>query len=118
MQFSDIPKEEWPQRLISHLTGRALNVFNRNVPTNCVDDYDKLKNALMDAMGLSKERCSREFWSFQRKYGVNCQDMARQLEAMAERYAEGCETYRIVSDFLLWGSFSHYTRWTPPNMSE
>ena len=28
MLFSEIPKEEWPQRLITHLTGRALNAFN------------------------------------------------------------------------------------------
>ena len=105
MKFSEIPKEEWPQRLISHLTGKALNVFNRNVPTDCVDDYKKLKDALMDAMGLSRERCSREFWSFQRTYGDNCQDIARQLEAMAERYAEGCETVQDCVRLFATGKF-------------
>ncbi len=105
MKFSDVPKEEWPQRLISHLTGRALNAFNRNVPTDCVDDYDRLKEALMDAMGLSKERCSREFWTFQRKYGDNCQDVARQLEAMAERYTEGCRTAQDCVRVFAMGKF-------------
>ena len=85
MQFSDILKEEWPHRLISSLTGRVLNDFNRSVSEDCANDYEKLKEALLNALGLSKERCNREFLSFQRKHGDNCQDVVRQLKAMAAK---------------------------------
>ena len=104
MQFCDIPKEEWPHRLILRLTGRALNVFNRNVPEECAYHNVKLNEALLNALGLSKEH-NREYWSFQKKHGDNCQDVARQLEAMAERYDNGCTTVQDCVRLFAMGKF-------------
>ena len=67
MQEAEIPQKEWSSRLISLLTGKALATFHSNVPQEAMNSYVDLKEALMEAMGLSLAQCRRTFWSFTRK---------------------------------------------------
>ena len=55
MEEAGIPDKEWPSRLISLLTGKAL--------TASMEPYTKLKEALLEALGFSLDQCRRTFWS-------------------------------------------------------
>ena len=52
MKQAVIPKE-WPQRLGPLLTGRTLTAYSRGVPEDAKESYPELKEALLNALGLS-----------------------------------------------------------------
>ena len=56
MTEADIPQAEWASRLTLLLTGKALTAFHKNVPEAAMDSYIDLKEALLEALGLSLEQ--------------------------------------------------------------
>ena len=92
MREASIPQKEWSSRLISLLTGKALTAFHNNVPQAVMDSYSDLKEALMEALGLSLEQCRRTFWSFTRKPGETPQEAVRRVETIYDRMVHKCET--------------------------
>ena len=92
MKEAGIPDKEWPSRLISLLTGKALTAFHNNVPQTAMEPYTKLKEALLEALGFSLDQCRRTFWSFSRKAGETPQEAVRRIEAAYDRMVRKCDT--------------------------
>ena len=91
MWEAEIPKKEWASRLISLLSGKALTVFHNNVPPSVTESYDELKEALLEALGLSLDQCSKTFWSFTKKYGETPQEAMRRVKFTYDRIVHQCE---------------------------
>ena len=92
MKEAGIPDKEWPSRLISLLTGKALTAFHNNVPQTAMEPYTKLKEALLEALGFSLNQCRRTFWPFSRKAGETLQEAVRRIEAAYDRMVRKCDT--------------------------
>ena len=84
MTDAGIPTAEWPSRLIPLLTGKVLSAYTNNVPRSVTKAYPTLKDALLNAMGLSKEPCMREYWPLQRGIAETWQDAARRVESIGK----------------------------------
>ena len=54
MTDTGIATAEWSNRLISLLTGKVLSLYTNNVPRSAAKAYPILKDALLNAMGLSQ----------------------------------------------------------------
>ena len=92
MREAEIPNKEWASRLISLLSGKALTAFHNNVPPSVTESYDELKEALLEALGLSLDHCRKTFWSFTKKYGETPQEAMRRVESTYDRIVHQCET--------------------------
>ena len=98
MTDAGIPTAEWPSRLIPLLTGNVLLAYTNNIPRSAAKVYPILKDALLNAMGLSKECCMREYWPLQRGIAETWQDAARRVESMGKYLGEDCTT--VAESFL------------------
>lgn len=67
--------------------GKALYALSNRVPSAAAVKYDDLKEALLEAMGLSVEHCRRELWTYQKRFSDSPQDVARHMEAMVNSHA-------------------------------
>ena len=94
MKEAGIAEAEWPARLGLLLTGKSLTSYSRDVPEESKNDYYKLKEALLEAMGLSQGRCRSDLWTFTKKSTESWQETARTLEFMIGRCLEGCESLK------------------------
>jgi hypothetical protein len=56
---------------------KALTAFHINASPAATDSYVELKEALLEALGLSIEQCRRTFWSFTKKLGKTSQEAVR-----------------------------------------
>ena len=77
MNKAGIKKEEWPQRLRALLSGKSLAAYANTVPKEAKDDYEALKEALLQALGLTKEQCRLDFWTLTKRYGETWQEIGR-----------------------------------------
>ena len=92
MREATIPETEWPSRLISALTGKALTAFHNSVPQSATNSYSELKEAMLEAMGLSLDKCRKTFWSFTKRTGETPQEAMRRVEAAYDRMVRKCKT--------------------------
>ena len=62
MHEGEIPKAEWASRLVPLLTGKVLYLaaYHNHVPSTAAKSYDDVKEALLDALGLSLDHCRRK----------------------------------------------------------
>ena len=105
MTAAMIPPVEWHTRLVPLLSGRSLDAYSKYVPREATGNYPALKDGLLKALGISKERCQREFWFYRKKQGDTAQDAARDVETMAERMAEGCSSVEEVVKLFSFNKF-------------
>jgi hypothetical protein len=87
MTECDIPKEQWRGCLVNCLTGRALTAYRSVIQGGEDMDYDKLKDKLLEAMGLGiadQEPNKRMIDS--------PLDMLRQLDSSYSRITRDCST--------------------------
>ena len=56
---------------------------------------------MLKALGISKERCQREFWFYKKKQGDTAQGTARDVERMAE----GCSSVEEVVKLFSFNKF-------------
>ena len=61
MKETGIEVAEWPSRLHPLLSGKALTAYSRDVPEETKKDYEHLKEAILDAMGLSVKECRADY---------------------------------------------------------
>ena len=57
MMAAEIPRDHWPKRLLPLLTGKAAAAYTCHVHTEAKDDFPKLREAMLTAMGKSKDAC-------------------------------------------------------------
>ena len=65
---AEIPKEDWCRRLQPLLTGKVLYAYSREIPEAMKQDYDKFKEALLNALGLTLPQCIEEFFRAEKKF--------------------------------------------------
>ena len=115
MQEAAIPSEEWASRLIPLLTGKALTAYSNHVSVTATSDYETLKTALLDAMGLSLNHCRRLFWNYHRQPSDTPQEIAQHLESLLRRLLQQCKTPEdYLREFQLGRLLSLY----PPEVAE
>lgn len=115
MAEAKIPKHEWASRLVPLLTGKALSAYSSHVPPAAASDYQSLKEAMLEAMGLSRNHCRRAFWTYQKKHSDTPQDICQQLEFYLNRLMQDCGTVADCKrEFLMGKLLSYY----PPEVAE
>ena len=62
MKDAEVEEEVWDKHLVPRLTGKALAAYASDIPDNVKGQYHTLKEALLNAMGLSRRRCSEDFF--------------------------------------------------------
>ena len=102
MKEAGIEVAEWPVRLRPLLSGKALTAYSRDVPEEAKKDYEHLKEAILDAMGLSVKECRADYFMYYKKPCESWQEAARNVEFYVNRMIYGCDTKQdIVSLFAL-----------------
>lgn len=105
MEEAEIPRVEWASRLVPLLTGKVLAAYHSQVPSTAVKSYEDLKEALLDALGLSLDHCRRKFWTFYRKYSDSPQEVLRQIETTYHRLTHRCTTPAEIEWEMVLGRF-------------
>ena len=67
MVEAEVEEEEWPRYLKTLLTGAPLAALTRSIPDEKKKNYQILKNALLNACGLSLLDCAFQFFSQTKK---------------------------------------------------
>ena len=51
--------------------------YSNAVPKEAKEDYYSMKEALLQALGMTSEQCKLDIWSLHKKYGETWQEVAR-----------------------------------------
>ena len=100
MKEAEIEKEEWPRRLSVLLSGKALVAYANTVPMEAKGDYNALKEALLQALGLTAEHCRLDVWTLNKRYGESWQELARRIDSMISRGTQGYKTLEEVNNIM------------------
>ena len=57
-----IPVQQWAKRLKLLLTGKALNAYARDIPEDSKGDYNRVKEALLNDLGITHTQCVEELF--------------------------------------------------------
>ena len=68
LTLNGVPRSEWGQNIHVHLSGRAQDALAQ-VPLISIDDYDVIKDTILDALGDTPDSADRSWWSMVRKSG-------------------------------------------------
>ncbi|KAJ1212117.1 hypothetical protein NDU88_007453 [Pleurodeles waltl] len=79
------PKEEWAEHLGPLLSGDACAVYQA-LPHNTAEDYDILKEAILDHLGVSERSYQRKFRSVAFTEGAKPREVAHELRDWARRW--------------------------------
>ena len=72
------------------------------VPEEAKKDYEHLKEAILDVLGLSVKECRADYFMYYKKPCESWQEAARSVEFYVNRMIYGCDTKQdIVSMFAL-----------------
>ena len=100
MKEAEIEKEEWPRWLSVLLSGKALVAYANTVPMEAKGDYNALKEALLQALGLTAEHCRLDVWTLNKRYGESWQELARRIDSMISRGTQGYKTLEEVNNIM------------------
>ena len=89
MEKAEVPTEEWPQKMSTLLSGKALDAYYSNVTEEEKKDFKLLREALLRALGCSLEQCHADFWNYRKRYQETWQETSRQVGYMIKRMAYG-----------------------------
>ncbi|KAJ1196348.1 hypothetical protein NDU88_000219, partial [Pleurodeles waltl] len=79
------PKEVWPMCLAPFLSPEAQSVYQA-LPPSTAEDYDQVKEALLDHLHLGEERYQKQFRSFTYRAGARPLSVASQLEDLCHSW--------------------------------
>ena len=102
-----IPKEKWNLHLSTLLKGEALNVYWRQ-PIDDIDDYDKLKNALLKRFKLTADGYRNKFRSTKSEDGESTFQYLSRLKSYVDRWVQMSEldpTYGNLTDLIVCEQF-------------
>ncbi|XP_069461081.1 zinc finger and SCAN domain-containing protein 30-like isoform X2 [Ambystoma mexicanum] len=80
-----LPKEEWTMHLALLLTGEARSIY-LSLPKYMRNNYDHVKNAILDHLCMSEESYRKEFRSLTFPSGAKPRAVAQQLRDWARRW--------------------------------
>ncbi|XP_069485171.1 uncharacterized protein [Ambystoma mexicanum] len=79
------PKKDWPMHLAPLLSGEALAIFQA-LPCQITEDYDQLKDAILEHVGMSEESYRKKFRSLKFTTGTRPQAVALQLSGLGRKW--------------------------------
>ena len=100
MEDAGIDREEWPARLVAKLLRKELSCYTTSVPREAAMVYSKLRKELLKALGMSIEKCQKEFWTYRKTLSDTWLETARSLEYIMKRMTEGWTTIQEVASLL------------------
>ena len=96
-----IPVQQWAKRLKPLLTGKALNAYARDVPEDSKGDYNRVKEALLNALGMTHTQCVEELFRYEKKQNLTMPEAIRQGEFILARLFQECTTKDEMMQTLL-----------------
>ena len=102
-----IPNDKWNLHLSTLLTGEALNVYWRQ-PADDIDNYDKLKTALLKRFKLTADGYRNKFRSAKSEDGESTSQYLSRLKSYVDRWVQMSEvtpTYENLSDLIVYEQF-------------
>ena len=96
-----IPVQQWAKRLKPLLTGKALNAYARDVPEDSKGDYNRVKEALLNALGMTHTQCVEELFRYEKKQNLTMPEAIRQVEFILARLFQECTTKDEMMQTLL-----------------
>ena len=102
-----IPKGKWNLHLSTLLTGEALNVYWRQ-PVDDIDDYEKLKIALLKRFKLTADGYRNKFRAARSEDGESTFQYLSRLKSYVDRWVQMSEldpTYENLSDLIVCEQF-------------
>ena len=104
MKEADIAKKEWPLRLRPLLTSKGLSAYTHDVSEEAKEDYDVLKESLLNAVD--------EFYAHGKRSSLSWPDAVRHVEFIANRLMQECTSRQeCVKAMTLARPYS----WCPPD---
>ena len=77
--------QQWAKRLKPILIGKALNAYARNVPEYSKGDYNRVKEALLNALGITHTQCLVELFRYEKKRKLTMPEAIYQVEFILAR---------------------------------
>ena len=96
MNTYEVPTNEWAHRIVSLLAGKALKAFHNDVSPTDAQDYDKIKQAILSSIGMTREDCRREWWRTHKKDSESIPEYGLRIQTWTERYVQNCSTREEV----------------------
>ena len=112
MKEADIAKKEWTLRLRPLLTGKALPAYTHDVSEEAKENYDALKESLLNALGQSIPKCVDEFYAHGKRSSLSWPDAARQVEFIANRLMQECTSRQECVKAM---TLARLYSWCPPD---
>jgi hypothetical protein len=96
------PETDWATRLAAALTGKAREAFTR-MPIGDSGDYDKLKEAILQAYNLTPEAYCLKFKSVQKMKSETHRQYAVRVRTLLERWTSGEQvaSFESLQDLLI-----------------
>ena len=69
--------QQWAKRLKPLLTGKALNTYARDVPEDSKGDYNRVKEALLNDLGMTHTQCIEELFRYEKKQNLTMPSSGR-----------------------------------------
>ena len=110
MVEAEVDEEEWPRHLKTLLTGAPLAALTRSIPDEKKKNYQILRNALLNACGLSLSDCAFQFFSQTKKSSWTWAEAGRRAEFQVDRIMADCDsrkestTRMVIARQLTWCS--------------
>ena len=107
-----IPQEEWANYLRPLLVGKALVAYTREVAEDDKQDYDRLKEALLMALGISIPLCEEEFFRVDKRPLQLWAEAARQVVSLLNRILQKSKTKEEIVTTM---AISRLCSWVSPD---
>ena len=107
-----IPQEEWANYLRPLLVGKALVAYTREVAEDDKQDYDRLKEALLMALGVSIPLCEAEFFRVDKRPLQLWAEAARQVVSSLNRILQKS---KMKEEIVTTMAISRLCSWVSPD---
>ena len=104
LKHNRIPKAERGQLLPVYLSGKAQASFAQ-VEDDMMDDYDLVKETVLESLGDTPASADRRWWSLARQTEEDAGAFYLRLRATGLRQLHGLKTREEIIDQLIWSRF-------------
>jgi len=99
MSHNGEPRSQWGQLLPLYLSGKAQASFNE-IPTEVLNDYDTVKNALLNSLGDTPSNAGRRWWTLARQPGETYNSLYLRVYSTNLRRLDGVKERQAIIDRL------------------
>ena len=104
LKHNRIPRAEWGQLLPVYLSGRAQASFAQ-VGEDMMDDYDLVKETMLESLGDTTASADRRWWSLARQAGEDVGAFYLRVRSTGLRRLHGLKTREEITEQLILSRF-------------